>query len=129
MAYNILIVDDSLTVRKMIAKTLTLSGVPLNEPFQAENGREALSVLEDNWVDLVLTDINMPEMNGMEMVRHMSEDALLQTVPVVVISTEGSDERIQELKERGIQGYIRKPFTPEAIKDKVEEILGGPHDG
>ena len=129
MAYNILVVDDSRTVRAMISKTLDLSRVPLNELHQAQNGREALDLLQDHWIDLVLTDINMPEMDGMEMVRRMSADGMMQTVPVVVVSTEGSEARIDELRGLGIQGYIRNPFTPEAIKDVVEAVLGGQDDG
>jgi two-component system, chemotaxis family, chemotaxis protein CheY len=129
MAYNILVVDDSKTVRRMITKTLGMAGIPLNELYQAENGREGLEVLAANWIDLVLTDINMPEMDGVEMIEHMSDDGMLKTVPVVVVSTEGSETRIEELKQKGIRGYVRKPFTPEAIKDVVEEILGGQDDG
>ena len=124
MSYNILVVDDSKTVRRMIAKALEVAGIPLNQVHQAENGREALAVLEEEWIDLVLTDINMPEMDGMELVRTMAEGELLQTVPVVVVSTEGSEERISELKQRGIRGYLRKPVTPESIKTTVEGILG-----
>lgn len=123
MAYNILVVDDSATVRAVLAKSLAAAGIPVEELHQAVNGREALEVLSENWVDLVLTDINMPEMDGMELVRRMSEDGLLKTVPVVVISTEGSEARVEELKEWGIKGYIRKPFTPEQIKEMVENVL------
>ena len=125
MAYNILVVDDSRTVRAMIKKTLDICGTPLNMLHQAENGQEALSVLQQEWIDLVLTDINMPVMDGMEMISRMFDDGLLKTVPVVVVSTEGSQTRIDELRKKGIAGYIRKPFTPEAIKHVVEDVLGG----
>ena len=123
MSYNILIVDDSKTVRSMIAKALGIADLPLDQLHQAENGSQALDLLREHWIDLVLTDINMPEMDGMELVRTMSEDQILQGIPVVVISTEGSQERIDELKQRGIRGYLRKPFTPESIKDLVQSIL------
>ena len=128
MGYNILIVDDSITVRAMIAKALKLSQLPLSEIYQAGNGQEALEALKANWTDLVLTDINMPVMNGLELVRQMAADELLRTVPVVVVSTEGSQARIDELKSHGIRGYLRKPFTPEALKAEVENILGA-NDG
>ncbi len=124
MAYDILIVDDSSTVRRMIAKTLGMTGIDVNELHQAANGQEALDLLADNWVDLVFTDINMPVMDGIELVRQMAADGVLQQMPVVVVSTEGSEARIQELQDLGIRGYLRKPFTPEAIKDVVTEILG-----
>ena len=128
MGYNILIVDDSATVRAMITKALRLSELPLGEITQAANGHEALKALGESWTDLVLTDINMPEMNGMELVRQMAADDLLRTVPVIVGSTEGSEERIGELKRQGIRGYLRKPFTPEDIKEQVVNVLGESHD-
>lgn len=129
MAYNILLVDDSATVRAMISRMLNMSGIPLKELHQAANGKEALSLLRDHWIDLVLTDINMPEMDGIEMVRRMSEDGEMKTIPIVVVSTEGSETRIESLKKMGVRKYLRKPFTPEAIKQVVEEILGGHNDG
>ena len=123
MAYNILVVDDSSTVRTMIRRVLDVSELPLGEIQEAENGKQALERLGDSWVDLVLTDINMPEMNGMELVRRMATDDMMRSVPVVVISTEGSEARVQELRDLGIQGYLRKPFTPEAVRDLVEGVL------
>lgn len=124
MAYNILVVDDSTTVRAVLAKTLDLAQIPVNQLYQAANGRQALGILQETWIDLVLTDINMPVMDGMELVKEMAADGLLRQVPVVVISTEGSEVRIAELKQQGIQGYIRKPFTPEQVKEVVEHVLG-----
>jgi two-component system chemotaxis response regulator CheY len=124
MAYNILIVDDSRTTRRVIAKTLDLAGVPVGDLYQAANGREALEVLHDHWVDVVFSDLNMPEMSGLEMIKRMAADEALSAVPVVVISTEGSSERIEELKRQGIRAYIRKPFQPEQIRDVVREVLG-----
>jgi two-component system chemotaxis response regulator CheY len=126
MAYNVLVVDDSATVRAVVVKTLHLCGLPLQEVHQATNGREALAVLQAHWIDLVLTDINMPEMDGLELVRAMAADGLLGTIPVVVVSTEGSETRIDELRLQGIRGYIRKPFTPEELSGVVRAALGGP---
>lgn len=124
MLYNILIVDDSRTTRAVISKTLNIAGVPINELYEAENGKIALDILEKKWIDLVLADINMPEMDGVEMVDRMSKDRLLRTIPVVVVSTEGSQTRIEEMRSKGVKAYIRKPFTPEVIKSIVENILG-----
>lgn len=123
MAYNILIVDDSKTVRHTIQKSLKMANIPLNDVLEADQGKNALTVLESHWVDLVLTDINMPIMNGIELIEHMAAKGILDTTPVVVISTEGSQTRIDNLKEKGIQGYIRKPFTPEALKDTLDQVL------
>lgn len=124
MSLNILVVDDSDTVRAVIAKTLELAEVPVSELFQAANGKEALDILADNWVDMVFADINMPVMSGIEMVEKMNEDGLLKTIPVVIVSTEGSATRVEQLKRKGISAYLRKPFTPELLKSVVDEIVG-----
>lgn len=123
MYYRILIVDDSSTTRAMISRILNLSKLPIGQLYEAGNGQEALESLAQNWIDLVITDINMPQMNGLELVRRMAADRQLSTTPVIVISTEGSEERINELKALGIAGFLRKPFTPEAVRDLVVEIL------
>lgn len=124
MAYNILIVDDSLTTRRVIAKTLDLAGVAVGELYQAANGREALEILREHWVDVVFSDLNMPEMGGLELIEQMAADSALSSVPVVVISTEGSRERVEELKRKGIRAYIRKPFHPEQVRDVIRDVLG-----
>jgi len=125
MSYNILVVDDSRTTRMIISKTLNMTGISIGELHQAENGQEALDILDKEWIDLVLADINMPVMDGIEMVNRMSADGLMKTVPVVVVSTEGSKTRIEEMRSKGVRAYIRKPFTPEIVKDILEDILGG----
>jgi len=127
MSYNVLVVDDSTTVRDVIRRTLEMAGVPVSTLYQAANGQEALEVLRSNWVDLVFADINMPVMTGIEMVEKMSEDGLLKTVPVVVVSTDGSTSRIEQLKAKGVSAYVRKPFTPEMIRQVVDEVMGESH--
>ena len=129
MALNILVVDDSETVRAIILKTLKMSGIALNSPLEASNGSEALALLKEQWVDLVLTDINMPEMGGVELIERMKDDEILKAIPVVVVSTEGSATRIEELKAKGVKAYIRKPFTPEQIREVVDGVLGVSNDG
>mgnify|MGYP006279560125 FL=1 len=128
MGYSILIVDDSETVRAVVAKTLQLAQVPLRALHHAANGEEALAALDEHAIDLVFTDINMPVMNGVEMVERMQADARLRGVPVVVVSTEGSKTRIEDLKEKGVQAYVRKPFTPEGLKAIVDNLLGEGYD-
>ena len=128
MPYNILIVDDSETVRAVIARTLEMAGVSIGTVYQASNGAEALDMMKNNWIDLVFSDINMPVMGGVEMIERMQESDLLDTVPVVVVSTEGSKTRIDDLMSKGVRAYIRKPFTPEKVKAVVEELLGGERD-
>jgi two-component system chemotaxis response regulator CheY len=124
MAYNILIVDDSVTARSFIAKAITVSGVDIGAIHEARNGREALDILHAQWIDMVLADINMPVMSGIEMVRRMNADGLMKTVPVVIVSTERSETRIAELMAAGVREYLNKPFTPEKFKQVVERILG-----
>lgn len=124
MAYNILVVDDSATVRAVIRKTLELSGVELGEFLEAENGKQGLEMLRKSWVDLVFCDINMPVMNGEEMIRAMREDEELRGIPVVVVSTEASATRIETLHQLGVQDYIKKPFTPEMLRNVVKTLLG-----
>jgi two-component system chemotaxis response regulator CheY len=127
MSYNILVVDDSETVRAVIARTLEMAGVDVSTLYQASNGAEALEVMKNHWIDLVFSDINMPVMGGVEMIERMQQSDLLGTVPVVVVSTEGSKTRIDDLMSKGVRAYIRKPFTPEKVKSVVEELLGGGH--
>lgn len=129
MALNILIVDDSETVRAVIKKSLELAGIPVNNAFQAGNGQEALDLLRDNWIDLVLSDINMPVMNGIELINRMCKDNLLDKIPVIMITTEGSLKRIEALKDKGVRDYIRKPFTPEQLRESVDKLVSITHEG
>jgi len=125
MAYNVLVVDDSRVIRAVIKKTLGLAGVPINELYEAQNGKEALAILKDKRVDLVFSDIHMPEMNGVEMIEQMAADGVLRDIPVIVVSSEGSKARMGELLEKGARAYVRKPFTPELIRDLVHETMEG----
>lgn len=123
MAYNMLVVDDSRTARTFLKKALEISGIQIGAIFEAANGKEGLELLRQHWIDIVLADINMPEMSGVEMVQRMREDGLIQTIPVVIVSTERSETRIAELKAAGVREYLNKPFTPENIKEVVERVL------
>jgi two-component system chemotaxis response regulator CheY len=124
MSFNILIVDDSKTIRSVIKKTLLIAGVPTGDLYEASNGCEGLQIMKDNWVDLCFADINMPVMNGIEMIEKMLEDNMLEKLPVVIVSTEGSKTRIEELFRKGVRAYLRKPITPEIIRNVVKEVLG-----
>ncbi|MDB5051681.1 MAG: response regulator receiver protein [Fibrobacteres bacterium] len=129
MAYNILVVDDSATVRAVIAKSLNLAGVDLGSLFQAANGAEGLEILRKEWVDLVLADINMPVMGGVAMVEEMKGDESLKGIPVIIVSTEGSVTRLQGLKDKGVSAFLRKPFAPEDLKRAVDSLLKGDGNG
>jgi two-component system, chemotaxis family, chemotaxis protein CheY len=123
MPYSILIVDDSETVRAVLMKTLRLAEVPITEVHQANQGVQALEVLRTHRIDLVLADINMPVMNGLELVAAMKNDPALLAIPVIIISTEGSQTRIEALRAQGIAGFVRKPFTPESIKTAIDAVM------
>ena len=124
MAYRILLVDDSSIVRKMLLKTLNLSGLEVSSVFEASNGKEGLDILDKEWVDLVFLDINMPIMNGMEFMRELRGNDSLKETPVVVVSTEGSKERREELDNLHVKAFIRKPVTPEVLSQTVLNVLG-----
>ena len=123
MAINVLIVDDSAVMRAMIIKTMRMSGLPLGEIHQAANGREGLAAFKEHWIDLVTMDINMPIMNGEEMLESMQQDPDLRDTPTIVISTEGSETRIERLLCKSAS-FINKPFSPEIFRDTVKELLG-----
>ncbi len=123
MGYNVLIVDNSVIIRKMVAKTLAISDLDISEYHFAENGLQALEKLDELWIDIVFADINMPGMNGVEMIEEMSRRNLLSSVPVVVISTERSRQRIEALKELGVKAYLQKPFVPEEFARVVKDLL------
>jgi two-component system chemotaxis response regulator CheY len=125
MAVNVLIVDDSPAMRSLIGRILQLSGLELGSRFEAGNGHEALSVLKQEWVDVILTDINMPGMNGEQLMEALEGDDELKSVPVIVVSTDGTDARIHRLCSMGARGYIRKPFRPETLRNEVQKVLGG----
>jgi two-component system chemotaxis response regulator CheY len=127
MAYNVLIVDDSQTMRKVILKALSISGFELGEYFEAGNGEEALKVLNSQWVDLILTDLNMPVMNGLEMIQKIKENPTYHGIPLVLITTEGSEKRLQELFDLGVKECIQKPFHPETLRDVLTRIMEKPH--
>ena len=124
MAYKIMVVDDSEIIRSMVQRSLAMTGLPLDAVVEAPNGKAALQLLENQWVDIVLTDIHMPQMDGISLIEAMQANPELKDIPVVIVSTEGSATRIDELKQKGVKGYLRKPFTPEKIRDVIVNTLG-----
>jgi two-component system, chemotaxis family, chemotaxis protein CheY len=124
MAYTVLLVDDSETIRLAMIRAFGMAKLPMDEVIQAPDGKAALEILRSRWVDMVLTDINMPNMGGLELVAAMKKDSELSEIPVAVISTEGSETRIEELRAQGVSGYLRKPCKPEDIRDLLHKTLG-----
>ena len=124
MAFNVLIVDDSSSMRSVIRKTLEMSGFDVGQSFEASNGREALAILEKEWADIILTDLHMPEMDGRALLKTLQEQGLVSATPVVVVTTEGREERLEELLGMGAKACIKKPFRPEEIKKTLMDVLG-----
>jgi len=120
MAKNVLLVDDSSTMRKIISRSLRQAGLDFGEIYEAGDGQEALAMLEKESIDIVLSDINMPNMNGIEFLREKGNRPAIKDIPVFMISTETGEDIIGEAKSLGAIGALKKPFTP----DKVNEVLG-----
>ncbi len=120
-----LIVDDSSVMRKIVERSLRQAGMDLQQVFEANNGAEALGVLNENAVDLILCDINMPVMDGLEFIKQLPGVANAKGVPVVMITTEGSEAHVVQAISAGARGYIRKPFTADQVKEQIIPILAG----
>ncbi|OQY25596.1 MAG: two-component system response regulator [Desulfobacteraceae bacterium 4572_35.2] len=121
MGKRVLVIDDSSTMRKIVSRSLRQAGLDFDEILEASDGQEALNLLENENVDLILSDINMPNMDGIEFLRQKREIDGIKNIPVVMITTEGGADIIGEAKELGAAGSIKKPFTP----DKINEVISG----
>ncbi len=124
MAMTILIVDDSNLTRKAIRRIIDMTDLEVGEIFEAENGAKALETLEKEQIDLVLADLNMPEMGGIEMIYRMRGNDSTREIPVVVVSTESSTTRIEGLLSDGAKDYLHKPFTPEEFREVITKTVG-----
>jgi two-component system, chemotaxis family, chemotaxis protein CheY len=120
-----LIVDDSSVMRKIVARSLRQAGIDLTEVLEAGNGAEALSILREKQVDLILCDINMPVMDGLEFIKQLPTIETAKGVPVIMVTTEGSESHVVEALSNGARGYLRKPFTADQVKEHVVPFLGG----
>lgn len=120
---QVLIVDDSSVMRKIVERSLRQAGLDPMVVFEAGSGVEALKVLSSQQVQLILSDINMPSMDGLEFLRQLRAQNLAQGVPVVMITTESSEEHVKQAIVSGAQAYIRKPFTAEQVKERVLPLL------
>jgi two-component system chemotaxis response regulator CheY len=118
-----LIVDDSSVMRKIVERSLRQAGIELSKVFEAANGAEALLVLAENPVDLILCDINMPVMDGLEFMKQLSGVKNAKGVPAIMITTDGREFRVVNALSYGARGYIRKPFTPEQVREQVIPVL------
>lgn len=122
---KVLIVDDSSVMRKIIEKSLREAGLDLVEVREANNGAEGLAAMQKGSVDMIFSDINMPVMDGLEFLKSLSGVESAKDVPVVMITTEGSETRVMEALAAGAKGYLRKPFTRDQVRERVAPLLGG----
>jgi two-component system chemotaxis response regulator CheY len=123
MSIRALIVDDSSVMRKIVERCLRQAGMDLGQVLEASNGAEALALVTENTFDLILSDINMPVMDGLEFIRHLKEIESAKAIPIVMITTEGGEKSVLEALSLGAKGYIRKPFTPDQVKEHVIPVL------
>jgi two-component system, chemotaxis family, chemotaxis protein CheY len=123
MSIRALIVDDSSVMRKIIERCLRQAGMDLGQVLEASNGAEGLALASENTFDLILSDINMPVMDGLEFVRRLKEMDNTKNVPIIMITTEGGEKSVLEALSLGAKGYIRKPFTPDQVKEHVIPVL------
>jgi two-component system chemotaxis response regulator CheY len=123
MPLDVLIVDDSAAIRKILQRVLTQTNLPLGKVIEAGDGQEALAIVRQDKVDLILSDINMPNMDGLQLLGELKSNDQWKNVPVLVISTEGSQAKVMEAVQLGARGFVRKPFTAEQIKEKLANIF------
>ena len=129
MSFNVLIVDDSNSMRAVIKKIISVSGFKMDRCIEAGNGKEALEALARDWVDVIVSDINMPEMNGFELLENLKKDDLFKEIPVIMITTESSEERMRNALDLGAKGFIRKPFLPEEVRKILYDVIGVSNEG
>ncbi len=123
MAFDVLIVDDSAAIRKILQRVLRQSDLPVGAIVEAGDGVEALEALKQHKVGLILSDINMPNMDGLQLLSTVRADATWKDVPILMITTEGSQNKVLEAVNLGASGYVRKPFTAEQIKEKLVGLV------
>jgi two-component system chemotaxis response regulator CheY len=123
MALNILVVDDSTAIRKILIRVLRQTALAIEEIFEARDGLEALEIVRNHPLNLVLSDINMPNMDGLGLLAELKGADQWRNLPVVMITTEGSEEKVSQAIRLGSAAYIRKPFTAEQIQEKIGALL------
>ena len=125
MSFRMLIVDDSAAMRTFIKRVVDMSGLEPSAIVEAQNGREALECLASERIDVVLSDINMPVMDGEQFLMELGATGKLREIPVVIVSTDSTATRVGRALELGARGYVKKPFTPEALRNVLEEAMAG----
>lgn len=120
---NVLIVDDSAAIRKILHRVLGQASIPITGIFEAGDGAQAVEILHQNQIGLILSDINMPVMDGLQLLRHVRASTDWKSIPVIMVTVEGSYKQVMEAVQLGASGYVRKPFTPDQIKEKLAGVV------
>lgn len=123
MPVDVLIVDDSAAIRKILQRVLRQTDIPIGDVLEAGDGVEALKMLNDRQVNLILSDINMPNMDGLQLLAQLKQTEKWKSVPIVMVTTEGGQGKVIEAVQLGAAGYVRKPFTAEQIKEKLSGLI------
>ena len=123
MEPNILVVDDSAAIRKILQRVLRQTGMAIRGIHEASDGQEALNLMKTQHVDVILTDINMPRMDGIQLLSALKAAEQWRRIPVLMITTEGGESTVGEALRLGASGYVRKPFTADQIKEKLAGVL------
>ena len=123
MALRALVIDDSPVMRQFICRSLSLSGLAFTACVEASNGKEALELLRSAQVDVILCDVNMPQMDGEQLLEHIQQDTLLRSIPILVVSSDATAPRVQRMLGLGAQGYLLKPFSPELLRSEIRRVL------
>jgi two-component system chemotaxis response regulator CheY len=127
MGFSILIVDDSATTRALIKRSVAMADIGVTEMREAGDGVAALEALRAERVDLILADLHMPRMTGVELAHEILRDPALKGIPLAVVSAEPSAQRISALRAAGIKGHLRKPCTPESLRDLISPFVEAAH--
>lgn len=125
MQKDVMMADDSPAMRLFIRRTVVIGGLEIGRCLEAGNGEEALALLRSNTMDVILTDFNMPVMDGERLVENLRQNAELSQVPVIVISTDSTQKRMSRLRSLGVHGYLCKPFTPEELAQMLGDAVSG----
>jgi two-component system chemotaxis response regulator CheY len=123
MESDVLVVDDSAAIRKILQRVLRQTGMAIRNIYEAGDGQEALQVLNSQKINLVMTDINMPKMDGIQLLAAIKGAPEWRGIPVVMVTTEGGEAKVGEAVRLGAAGYVRKPFTADQIKEKLVGVL------
>ena len=123
MKINVLIVDDCSVMRLMMKRTLSMCNLSINRVFEASDGEQALEMVDTEDIDLIILDLYMPVMDGMEVLETIRNRSVTKQIPILIVSTESNESMIQQIETLGL-GFVHKPFTPEKLRAEIVKVSG-----